>query len=473
MFFNFFLISLQYELNRTKINSSFVKLLDDQTMRETIKKVNSSFVFFHADHLRLSDVAYLRYLKIAKKYQAVASFFVVPATSGADVYRTYSVSGSPSLFYFHLGTKFGIHYGLFSEESIERFISNWTQPPMITLKYQNGKGLSQLPQTDSIYVLFLGDNNTKFGRTAIQLANELSSHFRFYHSAEKEFSKELNVRFPSLVLIRLQDSQKFEYTGEPDVDEMFIWLQHHSIPSFKNIDYLSLFSSDGVLVKSVIALMNHSDQEERIYPKLGKMATSQKWIRFFQANVSENKNFVSLFDIHEFPVFLYISANYSKIDYAFGDESLFEAFYDDKLKLKSISTPPSLYNNVKSVTEFAFEKLIESKSLFTLFTSAFCLKCKNLKQAYLDAVSTISKSKTVLNWAMWDVTQSSPSFQQNITLGIPSIWYFNSTNVFAGESYSGPTNYLSIIEWISSKSSIKFDLDSILRNELGSTFDQI
>lgn len=94
-----------------------------------------------------------------------------------------------------------------------------------------------------------------------------------------------------------------------------------------------------------------------------------------------------------------------------------------------------------------------------------------MKMAYLDSAFTLSKD---LNWAMWDVTQSTPSFQKNITLGIPSIWYFNSANVTEGEVYSGPPNYLSVIEWVSSKSPDSFDLDEVMRDQLGNdTFDAI
>lgn len=222
-------------------------------------------------------------------------------------------------------------------------------------------------------------------------------------------------------------------------------------------------------MKSIIGITDSDEGRDVLFPILGKFASSKKWIKVFHANVKDHKPFIKFLNITHFPSYVFLSANYSTFDYLVSDDfNLSEDFSDEKLKLNSIETPSELYGGVKTVSEYAFERL--EKPFFTLFNSAFCAKCKTMKMAYLDAAFVVKKK---LNWAMWDVTQSTPSFQRNLSIGIPSVWYFNSSNVFEGEAYSGPSNYLSVVEWIYSKSPT-FDLDQLMRQELGGdTFDSI
>ena len=132
-----------------------------------------------------------------------------------------------------------------------------------------------------------------------------------------------------------------------------------------------------------------------------------------------------------------------------------------------------MYGTLRPVTEFSFEKLMEEGPFFTLFTSAFCTKCKTLKRAGIDAAKTIAKNNGKTKWAFWDVTKSSPSFQSNISLGIPSIWYFPTNNLTEGVLYAGPSNYLSIVEWVNGLEPESFDLDKIMTKEIGGGFDEI
>jgi hypothetical protein len=53
-------------VTRSESGSDFIKLIDDSMMRDTIKKVKNSVVFFHADHQHLSDVASGHYVSVAK-----------------------------------------------------------------------------------------------------------------------------------------------------------------------------------------------------------------------------------------------------------------------------------------------------------------------------------------------------------------------------------------------------------------------
>ena len=477
-------LTLAKPVARTDTDAAFIKILDDRTMRDAIKKEKRAFVLFHADHQRLSDVAYSYYVSVAREYRDKASFFVVPASLGSDVARTYSVTGNPSLLHFRKGTKVGTEYGLYSRESVERFVANWTRPSYIDVHFREDvKGddmwasLGSLLPDMQLAVVIFGDNTTKFGRCALELSEELGTFFPFLKISGQQEARKMGVRFPSIVMVRFEDSQKNEYTGEPDVDEMFIWAQHMAIPQFRNLDNSALFSPDGVAMKSAIAFMDMEDdvQLDRVFRSLGKFAQQQNWIRLYYADANEQKAMRKLFGIDELPRLLLLAANYTDCQYTVTtveDNDSFTAFFEDEVPLKSLKTPVGMYGGLRPVTEFAFEKMSEEGPFFTLFTSAFCAKCKPMKMAAIDAAKAIIANGGKTNWAFWDVTTATPSFQSNISLSIPSVWYFPTANVSEGIPYMGPQNFLSIMEWAHGQAP-DFDLDEFMTKELGSSFDAI
>ena len=477
--------ALCLQIPRREADTSFIKVLDDGTMRDAIKKEKSAFVMFHADHARQSDVAYGHYTRVARQYKKNATFFVVPASLGSDVMRTYSVSGTPALLHFRLGTKTGQHNGLFSYASVEAFIANWTSPRMVKLDFKPDVSASEVfsavqgvfPDRQLAVAIF-GDKSTKYGRCMYELADELGTFFPFVCIDDKAAAAALGLNMPSLVMMRFEDAQQAVYKGEPDVDEMFIWTQHFSIPQFRNLELKDLFSPDGVSVKSAIAFldMNDGNQVDTVFPAIGKYASLQNWIKFYYADVNDYKSLIDLFKIDKFPSLLYLSANYTHCGYAIADvldNETFNAFYEDNLSLNTIQTPQGMYGILRPVTEFAFEKMADEGPFFAVFTSAFCMKCKTLKSAAIDAAKTIARNNGKINWAFWDVTQATPSFQSDLQIGIPSVWYFPTGNLTQGISYAGPPNFLSIVEWVSGYAPDAFDLDEIMTNELGGGFDEI
>jgi hypothetical protein len=210
---------------------------------------------------------------------------------------------------------------------------------------------------------------------------------------------------------------------------------------------------------------------------IGKYSFDQQWIKFWYADVAEHRATANLFGIKETPAVVFLAANYTHLSFAkgtIGENESFRAFFDEVLKLDVIRTPRQLYGSMRTVTEFAFEKMAEEGGgFFTLFTSAFCVKCKNLKQATLDAVDTLLRYGVELPWAFWDVTIATPSFQKNNSIGIPSIWWFPTGNVSQGEPYAGQPNFLSIVEWAHGKNSSAFELDDVITGEIGRGFDDI
>ncbi|KAH0788477.1 protein disulfide isomerase [Histomonas meleagridis] len=485
MFVVFALGAAAINIPRVQMDSSFIRILDDNTMRDAIRKEKSSFVLFHQDHSKLSDAAYANYVKVAKEYKKKAKFFVVPASVGADVARTYSVPGFPTLFHFLSGTKTGIHHGMFSEDSIRRFISNWTTPNIIELKFKENvtesdvyTAISDAYPDKQLAIILIGDQDTKFERCMNDLAQELGPYFPFVRIADKSVAKTLRVRYPSLMLIRFSDLQKFVYDGEPDADEMFIWTQHNSIPLFRELNTINLFSPDGVSIRSAVAILDTSSSADvdSVYPLLGKYSNTQNWIRFYTADSHKFSSLVTLFNVTTIPSIIYISANYTNISYYVSDisnETIFNQFSNDTLEMATIPTPHGLYGTLRPVTEFAFERMMNEGPFFTLFTSAFCIKCGTLKRAGIDAAKTIARAGGTVNWAFWDVTISTPSFQRDIGLGIPSIWYFPTNNVTEGIQYAGPANYLSVMEWAHGMEQSDFDLDEIMSKEIGGGFDEI
>ena len=471
-------------VKRTDTDASFIKILDDRTMRDAIKKEKRAFVLFHADHQRLSDVAYSYYVSVAREYRDKANFFVVPAAVGSDVARTYSVTGNPSLLHFRRGTKLGTQHGLYSRESIERFVKNWTRPSFTEVQFRENAesdemwaSLSSIVPDMQLTVVIFGDNTTKFGRCAVELSEELGTFFPFIRVTDRDAAKKMGVRFPSIVMVRFDDSQRLEYTGEPDVDEMFIWAQHAAISQFKNLDTSLLFSPDGVAVKSAITFLNTSDDEQmdRVFRALGTLSGQQNWIRLYYADAVEQKAARKLFGVEQLPAMVLLSANYTHCQFSVSspeDRDSFGAFYEDYLPLKTVRTPVEMYGGLRPVTEFAFEKLAEEGPFFTLFTSAFCAKCKPMKMATIDAAKAIIANGGKTNWAFWDVTTATPSFQSNISLSIPSVWYFPTANVTEGVPYMGPQNFLSVMEWAHGQAP-DFDLDEFMAKELGGGFDTI
>jgi len=454
-------------------------------MRDTIKKEPVSFVMFHADHQRLSDVAYFNYIKAASEFKGKASFFVVPAAVGADVSRTYSVPGYPTIMHFRSGAKTGLHYGMYSLASIKRFITNWTTIYPMSLNLPAGSSQSEIigaladsyPDKSNI-VLIYADLESKFGQQALILARELGPYFPFVSIADPSHGQALGLKNPSLVMLRLDDLQEFIYEGEVDADDMFIWTQHLSLPQFRPLQYERLFSLDGVALRSVIMVLDTYDYSQRdmVYPILGALTSKQGWIKGYYADRSEFSSLINLLNITVFPSMVLLSSNYSYLEYQITDPNnaeAFDSFFNETLELKTIKTPAGIYGDLLHVTEMSFEQINNEKPLITLFTSSFCVKCKTLKTSAIDAARTIKNYAGNVTFAIWDVTKSAPSFQKDKSIGIPSIYYVPKNNISNMVQFIGPNNYLSIIEWINSIMPGSFDYEKLMSNELGSGFDEI
>lgn len=479
MISTFLIRVLSTHVIRGDLDTSFIKILDDQTMRDAIRKVPSSFVLFHADHLQPSDAAYFKYAKAAAPYKDQSNFYVVPASVGADVARTYASPGNPSLMHFNRGTKDAVYAGLFTHKALSNFIANYTKAHIITPKNTTDvmTAIGEATNMAPTVIAAFADKTTKFGRAVYQLADELSAYFPFVLFEDPEAAAQFGVRFPSLTVVRYEDSQRAIYDDEPDSDLMFIWVQRQSLPAFRQLDYQHLFSMDGVSMRSVVSLfdLNSDEQTDHAFRTLGNISSKQSWIRCYYGDFHEYKALAKLVGADK-PSLLFIAANYTHFSFAvkdLTDVNSFDEFYEEKMELTTIKTPPAMYNDLRPVTEFAFESMHEEGPFFALFSSAFCVKCKSLKTAAYDAASTIRHNGGKINWAFWDVTKATPSFQSNISLGVPSIWYFEDADVTLGEAYAGPTNFLSIVEWVHGKAPDTFDLDEIIAKETGSTFSDI
>lgn len=474
------------QIERHGLDSEFIRILDDRTMRDTIKKTKNSFVLFHADHQRLSDAAYMGYVKTANEFKGKADFFVVPASAGADVARTYAVPGNPSLLHFNFGTKNGMHLGMFSYDSIRRFVANYTKPSFIELEIQDSQNEEEIltairdatPDCPHAVVLFC-DDSTQFGRAAYKLLNDLGAYFTFVNIKNPQAARNFNVRSPSIVFLRYEDSMRFTYTKEADPDEMFIWIQHCSIPNFKEMKTMDLFSPDGVSMKSIVTIIDdlNNDVADKTFQALGKLSNEQNWVRLYYSNAKADRAFASLFNVEKFPTTIYLSANYTHIKYhAVQDvcsKEVFDSFFNDSLKLNVIKTPQAMYDDMRPINEYALEKMLEEGPSFTLFNSKFCVKCKTMKQATFDAAHTIRRNGGNVRWGSWDITLATPSFQKEMDIGVPSLWFFPDTNISHGEQYVGPQNYLSIMEWVNAKASSDFNLDNVMEKEVDASFDEI
>lgn len=485
MFLSFASFVISQQIERNEIDTEFIKVIDDRTMRDTIKKSKNSFVLFHADHIRLSDAAFLHYATVGKKYEKKADFFVVPAVNGADVARTYSVPGNPTLMHFTFGTKTGQHLGMYSKDSIERFIANYTKSSIIDLEIKEDATKDQIMNAIAdatedrphCIVLFC-DSDTQFGRAAYKTLNDLGSYYTYVNIKSEKAAQAFGARWPSIVFLRYEDSQVFTYTKEADPDEMFIWVQHCTVPSFRPLEPQHLFSFDGVPLKSVVNIIDPSKDADvdAVYKSLGKISNEDRYINLYYLDAAKNPAFVKLFGVTEYPTTLYLAANYTQIKFfaekgPLTDET-YKKFQDDQVEYKIVATPDALFDDLRPVNEFAFEKLLQEGPFFTFFNSRFCVKCRQMKSAVFDAAHTIRRNGGKVKWASWDITLATPSFQKDLDIGIPSLIYYPDSNMTHGETYVGPQNYLSIMEWVNSKSS-SFDLDGVMKQEVGGDFDEI
>jgi len=474
------------QIQRHEIDTEFIKILDDRTMRDTIKKTKNSFVLFHADHQRLSDTAYLNYISVANEFKGKADFFVVPASVGADVGRTYAIPGNPSLLHFNFGTKNGLHLGMFSHDSIRRFVANYTKQALIELEIADTatesdifKSISDATIDRPHAVVLFCDDSTQFGRAAYKLINDLGVYFTFVNIKNPQAARNFNVRSPSIVFIRYEDSMRFVYTSEADPDEMFIWVQHCSIPNFKEIKTLDLFSPDGVSMKSIVTIIdkNDYDMSDKAYQALGKLSNEQNWVRLYYSDINSDRAFANLLKVEKLPTTIYLSANYTHIKYYSVNDvcnkEVFDSFFNDSLKLNVVETPQEMYDDMRPINEYAFERMLEEGPSFTLFNSKFCVKCFKMKQSVFDAAHVIRRNGGKVRWGSWDVTLATPSFQKEMDIGVPSLWYFPDANMTHGEQYAGPQNYLSIIEWVNAKLSFNNNMENVMENEVDAAFDQI
>ena len=311
------------------------------------------------------------------------------------------------------------------------------------------------------------------------MSAELSPYFLFVQIKNPSAAKTFGVRFPSIVLLRYPDSQRFVYTGDADPDEMFIWIQPLSVPAFKRIDNEKLFSIDGVSVRSVVVFVDGDDDKmmDRAYRALGHFSNAQNWVRGWYADMEESRALASLLNITKAPATAYLSCNYTHISFSVLEGEILSnkttaLFLDDALPMLSVATPPALFGDLRPVTEYAFERLAEEGPFFALFTSAFCVRCKALRMAALDAAAAIRRAGGRLRWALWDVTKATPSFQREIDLGVPSVWFFPGANASDGVQYGGPQNFLSIAEWAYTMQP-EFDVEAVMAHELGNRFDEI
>ncbi|EAY12796.1 hypothetical protein TVAG_401220 [Trichomonas vaginalis G3] len=472
--------ALAFYVERPETDEEVIKNLDDRTMRETIKKDRSAFVLFHADHQRVSDSAYLQYSSIAKKYKNASKFYVVPASVGQDVARTYGVVGYPFLFHFRYGTKTGNHFGRYTRSSIERFIANHTKIACLEINPTGSQGdvINQIANEyidASAIVLVVSDSNNEFGKAADKLIDELAPFMPFARIKDEAKAIEIGFEAPSLILLRADDRQTVKYDGGADSDEMFLWIMHNSIPKFRPLNPQKLFSHDGVSLDAVIA-MSYGVGSDDLFISLENITNQVPWLAAYYVDLTEMPTIGRMMNVTGESL-VFVRANYSKIQFSVQSSKSPEKaldFEEDKLEMKTIEAPPSLYGYVRKITEPEFERLEERGEKFVvMFGSAFCSKCRNMRESYFDAAMALGRQGSKISFSYWDITEMTPSFSRDKDISVPSIFVVSKGDVETMEQYTGPTNFLSIIEWSSALIGKSDDADKMIKSELGSEFDEI
>ena len=463
----FFIVSFLFF--RENFDDTFIKKVNDNSFSSTIQHLKSGFLFFHHPGYLVSDTAYLRFIDVAKKYKEITHFMVITPRDGVTLSRNFQIDGFPTLFYIPNATGKIEMAGSFTFGNIESFISTYSNFSIPTFDAPDDSTVQSLLQlasekfdgdNDAQYVFVLSDKKSKFGREADLLAREYLQKYKFLRIENNIDS--LNVRFPSIIYIRKEDKELFVYKDDPQLSKMSRWL--NSIPKSKvtKFDPSLLFSKDGSVVSSLIQFVHNTD-EENVIQSLIKVSKKYSTLNLMYAYPNECAIYLSLFKQTEIPNYIYLESDFLTFKYiGLNDIDGIENFHN--LQLEKVETPRAAYGFIASTTEQGFRALLNQGPVFASFIATNNKVAQDLENAVSNAAKKIAVANGKASWCLWDVTIKMPSFAKTINLGIPSLWFFPSSNYSQAVHFFPAPDYLDIIEWAYDNTK-DFELTEVLERE--------
>ena len=435
-------------------DDKFVVRVVDGNWTEVSKQYRDFFLFFHADHNRMADIAYLRYVKVARKYKDQATFAAVVGQYGDYIARGFRIPGYPCL-YRVMNTNQSIEMlGTLSEAGIERFVENFTRPGYERIAKERLDGVASVEQLVSIakvddydettLIFLLCDNSTRFGRVAEKLARELPNDYRIFMIEDPAGAKIFQTRFPSIALVNQEDGAVKFYDGDPVLETMVEWVKANSAPLVNSFSIAKMFDPDGLSRRTVL---NFAARSELSALKKGLLAEASKndKVSYSYADPMEQTKLLRLLGYDSGVRRVCLVANYTFIGHAECESG--KDLEANSVALKWIPTPREAYGYIAKVNENAFNDFLKDGPVFVAFDLKDCYRCHEAADAASEAARAVAKFNSTARWCVWDVYKAVPTFREQLNLQVPSVWYFNSTDPSTAVQYNGKPDFLDIIQW--------------------------
>jgi hypothetical protein len=208
----------------------FVQRVTDHNWTAALNRYRAFFVFVHADHSRVSDLAHVKYVQIASMYRSDAKFFVLPTAFGSGIMRAQSIAGISSLLYFIVPNYTVSLLGSFSIPTMDRFVRDFTDPRCPILPETQMSSIDELVDSLSIddfderpLTFSVANNETRFGRVSLQFAQIAPIANPCWIGSN--LAPLFGARFPSLVQYYPLDGGYEVFDGEPQLAEMISWFE--------------------------------------------------------------------------------------------------------------------------------------------------------------------------------------------------------------------------------------------------------
>jgi hypothetical protein len=435
-------------LRSENVDDSFIKRVTDRNWTEVASTYRRFFVFVHLDNFRASDIAYLKYISIARRYQNSATFFVLPAILGEQVINLLHIATFPSLHYIHDQTYRLQLFGSISFASLERFVANATRRRIEILNifpsttYADVIAAVRIDEFDDSSVVFiLANNQTRFGRMADKFAEIFPPFYRFIKIEEPLAGRLFGVRFPSIVLWNFDIGVRSVYEGDPKIADMTNWLSGVKLSNFRKFDLTQLVDADGVPRKIVLNLVGRVDRIALLQGLKSESAKFSKVLSVY-ADPADHRMFLSNFNVTKSTTRICILSDFFTIRY--GECTSIAEF---PTTMKEFKTPREVYGFVAAVDERGFGEFLKKGPVFAIFDRRDCQSCNDQAEVAKMAAARMASFGSTTNWVIWDVWKAVPNFSGELGLVIPSLYYFPSPDLSEGVKYEGKAEVLPVSAW--------------------------
>jgi hypothetical protein len=271
----------------------------------------------------------------------------------------------------------------------------------------------------------------------------------------------LEVRFPSIVFFQTADRMMEVYDSEPVLASMLAWLESISASKFKKFELTDLVAPDGLPVKLVMSFLRKSEKFAPLRA-LTKEATRFPQLLWTWTDPGHYRKFLSHLNYSSKAKRLCLLSSFVSIGYT--ECQTLAAFAGNTALLKSFPTPRDFYGYAVEVTELGFRELLRHGPVFVVFDLKRCDTCHQRVDAARQSAQRMAEYGSKTNWCIWDGERSPPRFASDLSIPMPSLWYFPSDNIAEAVFYRGHANVVGIVRWAHTQTR-DFDLPALLQRE--------